>query len=319
MAIMGTAKAVLYIMPPSRYRYDLLRKRLFVFTRMLPGVEKGDARALHRLRVASRRLRELLPILQLDNDVTRKLGRRLRRMTARLGAVRELDVLVFLLDELHESSRYHEGGLSRVAAAVAHDRDEARKKLDTKLPATELRRMSDKLEHLAEDLNMAPGASTRREEAAWRWAVDARIARRADRLLRAMREAGAVYLPERLHSVRIAVKKFRYAFELAADIEGDNKRKADLRTLKHTQDVLGRMHDLQVLIDRVRQIQAATAADIRAERELEAIVETLENDCRRLHARYVRERTALSGMCTRSLARVPAAPVRRAAPRRVAS
>jgi CHAD domain-containing protein len=315
---MSLAKAVLYIMPASRHRYDLLRRRLDLFTRMLPGVEEGDARALHRTRVASRRLRELLPILQLDNDLTRKLGRRLRRVTTRLGSVRELDVLILLLDELHESGRYHEGGLSRVAGAVAHERDEQRKKLAAKLPVAELRRMADKLDDVAEELEAAPRASTRRCEAAWRWAVEARIARRAERLLRAMREAGAVYLPERLHVVRIAVKKLRYAVELASDIAGD-KKNPDLRTLRHAQDVLGRMHDLQVLIDRVRQIQAASASDIRAERELEAIVDTLENDCRRLHARYVRDRTALGALCTRLLARLPATPARRAAPRRAAS
>jgi CHAD domain-containing protein len=316
---MSLARPVLYIMPASRHRYDLLRKRLDLFTRMLPGVAEGDARALHRTRVATRRLRELLPILQLDNDLARKLGRRLRRVTTRLGSVRELDVLILLLDELHESSRYHEGGLSRITTAVAHERDERRKKLDAKLPAAELRRMADKLEDVADELKAAPRASTRRSEAASRWAVDARLASRAERLVRAMREAGAVYLPERLHAVRLSVKKLRYAAELAADISGE-KKSPDLRTLRQSQDVLGRMHDMQVLIDRVRQIQAAAGSDLRAERELEAIVDMLENDCRRLHARYVRERTALGALCARLLARLPATtPARRAAPRRAAS
>ena len=109
------------------------------------------------------------------------------------------------------------------------------------------------------------------------------------------------------------------ASELAADMTGD-KKSPDLRTLRHSQDVLGRMHDLQVLIDRVRQIQAAAGSDLRAERELEAIVDTLENDCRRLHARYVRERTALGALCARLIARLPAAaPARRPAARRAAS
>jgi CHAD domain-containing protein len=286
---------------------------------MLPGVAEGDARALHRARVASRRLRELLPILQLDNDLARKLGRRLRRMTARLGSVRELDVLILLLDELHESGRYHEGGLSRIATAVARDRDDQREKLETKLPPAELRRMASKLEDVADELKAAPRASARQSESACRWAVDARIARRAERLVRAMREAGAVYLPERLHAVRISVKKLRYAVELAAEIAGE-KKSSDLRALRQAQDVLGRMHDLQVLIDRVRQIQASAGSDLRTERELEAIVDMLENDCRRLHARYVRERTALGALCARLLARLPAAPAaRRAAPRRAAS
>src|SRR5438105_13417421 len=76
--------SVAYIMPAFHPRYDLLRKRLEVFTRVLHGVERGDVRALHRTRVASRRLREVLPILQVDADTTRKLVRRLRRGTDRL-------------------------------------------------------------------------------------------------------------------------------------------------------------------------------------------------------------------------------------------
>ena len=285
-------------MRSSHPRYDLLRKRLDLFNRMLPGIEEGDIRALHRMRVASRRLRELLPILQLDRDVARKLGRRLRRVTKRLGAVRELDVLILLLNELHESSRYHEGGLSRVSAEVSRSRDEAREALEEKLPKAALRRLASKLEDVAESLRAAPAGPKRRQDTVWRWAVEARIASRAKRLADAMRDAGALYLPERLHAVRIAVKKVRYSVELEAEL-ARVKHTPDLRTLTHAQDVLGRMHDLQVLIDRVRQIQAAAAADVRTERELQAMVDTLENDCRRLHARYVRDRAALAAMCAR--------------------
>jgi CHAD domain-containing protein len=310
-------------MPASRHRYDLLRTRLDVFRRMLQGIEKGDVRALHRTRVASRRLRELLPILQLDHDVARKLGRRLRRVTDGLGAVRELDVLSMLLDELHESGRYDQGGLSRVAAVVAHDRDAARKRLDAKLPAAELRRVAHKLGDIAQE-HKSGGASNRRHDAAWRWAIDARITSRAERLTAAMREAGAMYLAERLHAVRIALKKLRYAVELAAEAAGE-KTNAGLRTLKHVQELLGRLHDRQILIDRVRQIQGAASADPRAERELEAITDTLENDCRRLHARYVRDRAGLADFSVRAVAKPhaalssPGSPGRRVAPCRVAN
>jgi hypothetical protein len=94
-----------YIMPTLR-RYDLLNPRLERFTRMLHGLVDGDVRALHRTRVASRRLREILPVLELDPDVARRLGRRLRKVTERLGVVRELDVLSSLIEELHESGRH---------------------------------------------------------------------------------------------------------------------------------------------------------------------------------------------------------------------
>jgi CHAD domain-containing protein len=303
-------------MPASRRRYDLLKKRLDVFTKMLQGIEEGDVRALHRSRVASRRLRELVPLLQLDHDTTRKLVRRLRRVTEALGAVRELDVLNILLDELHESGRYQHGGLSRITSAVAHDRDLARKRLLSKVPVAALERVAAKLAGVAADLEPSTHPN-RREDSAWRWAIDARVTSRAERLAEAMRGAGSVYLAERLHVVRIALKKLRYAVELAVEAAGE-KTSADLKTLKEVQDILGHLHDRQVLIDRVRQIQAASGADLRTERELEGIIDTLENECRRLHARYMRDRAKLSSICARSVARPQVGQARRPA-RRVAS
>src|SRR4029077_2898796 len=89
-------QALFYTMPTSQ-RYDLLNPRLERFTRMLHGLADGDVRALHRTRVAARRLREILPVLELDPDVARRLGRRLRKVTERLGVVLELDVLASLI------------------------------------------------------------------------------------------------------------------------------------------------------------------------------------------------------------------------------
>jgi CHAD domain-containing protein len=278
---------------------------------MLPDLEKGDVRALHRTRVASRRLRELLPILQLDSGLARKLGRRLRRVTDGLGSLRELDVLTMLLDELHESGRHGQGGLSRVASAVVRERNTARKRLRAKLPVDELGRAASKLEAVAQDLQ-ADALSPGRRDLAWRWAIDARITNRAERLADTMRDAGSVYLAERLHAVRIALKKLRYAVELGVEASG-GRANADLKTLKQAQEILGRLHDRQVLIDRVRQLQATAPADVRTERELEGIIDALENECRRLHARYVRDRAALSALCVRAAGKPQPASARRAA------
>ena len=136
-----------------------------------------------------------------------------------------------------------------------------------------------------------------------------------------MGEAGAVYLPERLHVVRISLKKLRYAVELRAEIAGA-KRSDDLRTLKRAQDLLGQMHDRQMLIGRVRQVQASlTPPDSAAWDALDTVMDGLEDDCRRLHARYMRMRQALAAICDESIARPSAASPRRAAaaPRRAAS
>ena len=55
-------------------------------------------------------------------------------------------------------------------------------------------------------------------ERAWLSTLEARLARRAGRVRAAIEATGAVYVPERLHGVRIAAKKLRYAAELAADV-----------------------------------------------------------------------------------------------------
>jgi CHAD domain-containing protein len=280
-------------------RAQLLRRRLDRLTRPLPALGDGDVPALHRARVASRRLRELVPMLQIDGDVARKLNRRLRRITARLGTVRELDVLLMLIDELHVSRREHREALSRVAVAVARKRDEARKRMFDRLPIAGMWRVAKRIGRLAdelEEIEESGGATVARR---WHWAVDARVARRAERLTSAIAEAGAVYLPERLHAVRIALKKLRYAAELAADIAGE-RLTPDIRTMRRAQDTLGRMHDLQVLIERVRQVQASlTPPSVALWRALDALVTALDNDCRQLHARYMRVRGDLEAVAAR--------------------
>lgn len=295
-------------MPASTGRYDLLHKRLDRFTRMLQGLDEGDVRALHQTRVASRRLREILPVLQVDAKVARRVGRRLRKVTQRLGAVRELDVLSLLIEELAASGRYDLQAIRKLAGSVNDDRKRARGRLLDKLPLGELRRISGKLERIAEELK------TQKPSREWRWAVDARVTHRALALKTALAEAGSLYLPERLHVVRIALKKLRYAREVGAEAAGLDK-KAELRSLKRGQDTLGRLHDMQVLQSRVRLLQASLApADALMSRKLDTLMAALENECRRLHARFMHQRTAVVAACDRAAGlRAAAAAVRRAA------
>jgi CHAD domain-containing protein len=298
----------------STTRSDLLKKRVDQFTRVLDAVDKGDVRALHQARVATRRMRELLPVLQLDRHAARKLNRRLRKVTNRLGTVREFDVLLLQIDELHVSGRRGSGALGRVGVRVSKRRDEARKRLAAQLPTTELTRLARKLERVVADLHEAEAATSKNAARNWRWAIDARVARRATSLSSAIADAGAVYLPERLHTVRIAVKKLRYAVELSIDAAGEragDRGGADLRALKRAQDLLGRTHDVQTLVDQVRRTQASlTPPSVAVWRDLDTLVTTLEDDCRRLHARYMRFRDELMEIADRRAGHRPGVPSR---------
>jgi CHAD domain-containing protein len=133
------------------------------------------------------------------------------------------------------------------------------------------------------------------------------VAHRAETLRTAIGDAGSLYLPERLHDVRIAMKKLRYATVVAAAASGDD-RGAELRTLKRVQGLLGRLHDLQVLIDRARLTQAAVETpDLAMWREFDHLLSSLEQGCRRLHARYVRERGAVLAICEKRVGKSPRA------------
>jgi CHAD domain-containing protein len=287
------------MMRASTTRSELLRKRLDRLNRFIKAVDQADPAALHQARVTSRRLRELIPVLKLGGGTARKLNRRLKKVTARLGTVRELDVMHQLVEELHASRPRGGGGLSRVGVEVSTARDEARKRLLAHLPTDALSRLFRKLERITGELEHAERASSKVSARSWRWAIDARVARRARHLTDTIEEAGAVYLPERLHAVRIAAKKLRYAVELATEAAGETGG-ADLRVLQRNQELLGRMHDIQVLIERVRDTQASlTPPNLNVWRDLDALMASLDDDCRRLHARYMRGRAALSGVAER--------------------
>lgn len=124
----------------------LIHDRLVAFARELDGVERLDPIALHRARVASRRLRELMPLLELDRETSQDFSRQLRKVTRQLGAVRELDVLIGSIDEFDRRRRHGTATLTSLRAAVDKRRTSARKRLAAKLPRRKLERLVNRLE-----------------------------------------------------------------------------------------------------------------------------------------------------------------------------
>ncbi len=283
-------------MTAPRRRYELLRAQLNEFARWLHKVDRGDVRAIHKARVASRRLRELLPVLQLEAGSCERILRELRRGTRELGKVRELDVTGATVQELRAQSAAGDPALGQMLDQVQRARIEAHDRLVRKALVADLQRVARRIEKEAAALEQgAAHDETRR----WRWALDARVVRRARGLQKAIGYAGSVYLPDRLHAVRKSLKKLRYAVELAGQASGA-RASADIRGLSRGQELLGRLHDRQVVIDRIRQVQATfVPSDRHLVQQLDAVLAGLEDDCRRLHGRYVRSRKALLSVCDR--------------------
>jgi CHAD domain-containing protein len=288
-------------------RFELLiRQRLGALSRTLPPARAGDVTSVHQARVATRRLREALPLITRGSSL-QKHRRRVRRLTRALGPVRELDVALLTLDEFDgtqgtarsRSGRQDEvprAGVLSLQQAIRQERTRMQVDMRRTIDRTRLPKLSEKLVAAARKRDKE-GPGPRTVDPKQLAAARDRAARRADRLRIKIENAAAIYLADRLHEVRIAAKKLRYALEIVRDLSR-SRATARILTLKRAQDLLGRIHDLEVLIARTRAIQGSpNAPTLRVSADMDLLVRRLETECRRLHGRYIAMRAPLLTIC----------------------
>jgi CHAD domain-containing protein len=248
-----------------------LRVQVERFARATSGARRGEVTAVHQARVASRRLRELLPIAAWAGpaDVARRARVEVRRVTQTLGAVREVDVTKDVL----EQGAVRHGWPPEPVVVLRRRLDTDRRRYRAALVATLrndcARQMFRDLRRVVADMPRV--GPTRR----WQDKLESRRRRRANALALRLRELGALYVPVRLHAVRIAAKKLRYSLEADRDIRGAAVIR-DIRTLEGIQEYLGHLHDLQILQDRVH-----------GTRQLQRMRGDLEGECRAMHAQVL--------------------------------
>ena len=267
----------------------LLARRSQALKRHLAEAAAGNGVGVHQARVASRRLRETVPVLAtgLKDSKADKASRKIRRITRALGAIRELDVTVALLDDLVKREGVPRLALEDVRAHVLKEQEQRRGVMLKRLGRVKVDKLDKRLTTLAQTLEEA-GTDD------WREALSKRLLKRSKALRAAAADAGQLYEAERLHNVRIAAKKLRYAVEVAAET-GVKAATPVLRTIKRVQDTLGRLHDVQVLQTHVAAVQTLPPRASAAEGGLEIISRQLEEECRHLHARYLATVSALQG------------------------
>jgi CHAD domain-containing protein len=291
-------------MPALTSSAFVARRCLSVLTRSLPSAQQGDAESLHKARVATRRLRETLPIVASGHK-GRRLDRDVRRITRALGPVRELDVALEMLGKLEVSADVPAAAVARLRQVLADERRVLREEMVRRLARVDLRKLRKRLSAAQKRANK-PGRSV--SKAAEARSARERTGRRAEQLRGAMESAGGLYLPDRLHRVRVSVKKLRYALELSTKF-GGARAPRKLHTLRKVQDLLGHLHDLEVLIARTRGVQGSpNAGDLKLSGEMDRLVRRLETECRQLHVRYISARKVLSEICDDATAAAGHAP-----------
>jgi CHAD domain-containing protein len=257
----------------------------------LKRLNRGDMTAVIAVRVTIRRLREVLPVLHLESDPVSKVDTRLRKIARRLRPLQRIDALLAAADAVDEADDTKTQGEGRLKNELRRRRVKLAPPLVIRKATTELNKTLVRLGSIADDLiGTRESAVTTR---ARRWAIKARVARRAQELKRALSGAGAVYLPGRLRGLRRTANRVRLAAELLSELT-TVVQATDLKTLEHATDVFERLRDTERLIGHLRRLQGAlTPPDLKAWQELDDLIVALEHRCRRLHGRYVRDREAL--------------------------
>jgi CHAD domain-containing protein len=279
-----------------------LGRRVDVLTGHLDAALDGQEHAIHQARVASRRLREIVPIVVPPRSKGGgRLRHRLKRLTGALGPVRELDVASALL-----TMRAGGKAAPAVVALRAHLTVRRAAALDALRDAIGPRRsarLRERLTDLAGEVDrLAPRGQGERGQGELaerqRRRLALRVIDRARCLGNAVVNAGALLVVDRVHAVRIAAKRLRYALELTGELK--LARTAALVTsLKTVQDVLGELHDLDVLRHEAARVRSDLPPDSIVAKDLEQMSQALDADIRQLHARYLRGARALAALTDR--------------------
>ena len=278
-------------MAPAHPLRRSLEQQVSVFSRHAAAALAGEADPLHDARVATRRLRELLPLC--GGDVPRGTAARARGRARRIGrafgGVREVDVALEIAASIRED-RLPATGAGRLRQHLAEEREGRRRQLLARVSGAQLRKLARDLAELVKALDGPPSSE------AWAVALAGRIASRAERVRSAVAEAGSLYTSERVHEVRIAAKKLRYALEIAGAASEIETAPLTSR-LKSVQDTLGRLHDLEILQSLIQGMPLPHGRPPAWAVQLDVLRAGLVEDCCRLHGDFVTAQPVLVDLC----------------------
>ena len=215
--------------------------------------------AVHRMRVASRRLRSSLATFRrlFEGPQAQRLRDELLWLGAVLGPVRDVEVL---RDHLHRTAATlpRDADLADALASVDHElaqrHSDALTDLVQALDSVRYSCLLADLAHFADDPAWASHVAKRHTLAA----LVGRACTRVDRAARAAKKAPDPGGAE-LHEVRKAAKRARYAAEVAVPSVGAPAR-CLARRMEDLQEVLGRHQDSLMARDLLRDLAGRVPA-----------------------------------------------------------
>jgi len=233
-----------------RFGAARLQPRIRAFLQEIDGVRAAeDMECVHRMRVASRRLRSALPLFAscFLKGKFRRWMRELKGITRALGSARDTDVQLAFLDQYERDTGpvpKNRAGIARIRAILEEDRRQEQARilaaLDALTDAEVFWQLVPAVKELRRGSHGTAGADVYRLAAT-------RAGEALDTLLSydaAVRDPGNV---QGHHAMRIAAKKLRYTLEVFRPLYPDRLRPA-IRSIKRLQELLGQLHDCDVWI-----------------------------------------------------------------------
>jgi triphosphatase len=262
----------------------VLRFHLGRMLARVAGVVAGeDAEEVHAMRVAARRMRAAWRVFGdgFERDAGRRYRDELRDIGARLGAVRDLDVLVEILviEGRHRSSRQRIA-LEPLLAAWRADREARRVELVATIGSERFVEFIRDYERLVETPGYAARAIPAHSPGLVRDRMPATIWG-AYQSVWAFDEGLETADLATLHRLRIAAKWLRYALEFVRE-PMEPEATALIRPVVALQDHLGSQHDRHVAASLARAFAGSTVLDQAGARSVGRFVEHMDQGVDRL-------------------------------------
>ncbi|MCX6650213.1 MAG: YfcE family phosphodiesterase [Methanomassiliicoccales archaeon] len=259
------------------------RERLDALLEEVEGVHQGeDIEHVHRMRVASRRLRSALRIF--GDCFKGKKGKRWRQaakeVTTSLGQARDLDVQIDFLSGME--------GAEDLQPLIAHLK-EGRTAMQPAICAL-MDQLSDGSPLLELKVELEGGEDWNGPPAALRPYAYTHAAVAVEELFEHAHSVPVYSDWQGHHALRIAAKRLRYALEAFRKAYDDGLDE-ELRELKKMQDVVGELHDCDIWLQRIPLLRKELPA---VEGALDHLQVRLEGRRKELHGRLMETWYALT-------------------------
>jgi CHAD domain-containing protein len=231
------------------YGASVLLKHLAALRQEVEGVHLAeDIEAIHRMRVASRRLRAAIPLFAdcLGKKKAAAWLRQIKRITQALGAARDTDVQLDLLRKVTAGvdQKRFQPGLRRLILRVSQRRQGLQAAVQKALSKLDQAHFFTLLETDLLPLQPELPAGT---------PLPYRLFEQSAAAIQARLKAFLAYEPyvphpecaAELHAMRIAAKQLRYTLETFSALYPDGLAPY-LQAVKSSQELLGNLHDCDV-------------------------------------------------------------------------